>query len=525
MQMKVKDLIGRTATCSHPLVSALKGSVLKVHMGILPEGRVFAGTTATRSGARNGRVNSLSSGKRCLSGVPFRVSEESPHLPARINGVADRKMDFDDAARAFASQSSLELTRSLAIFAACGVRPLVTNAGNIYKVSTQALGHTVPDSFIRASFFRHFCGGESESDVITFMKRLDANGIGAILDYAAEADVASEPSGDHHEHVCDGNAEIVMSSINAAAAAAATSRSGREPFAACKFTGIGQPELLERLSTILKGVNTSSALFDAYIDAKVMQALSKAEQDKYLRLTARANRLAKYAADKGVKLLIDAEQTYLQTAIDHMALSLMLRYNKEQPVVFNTYQCYLKDAVARVQGHMQSANQLAFVFAAKAVRGAYMVQERRLALERGYPNPIHDSKQSTHACYDTVVDVILSSKVAAAADARARAAAVMIASHNEESIIKVIRRMQELKLEAKQGVYFAQLQGMCDHVSFSLGQDGFAVYKYLPYGPVNEVMPYLLRRLEENSDVMGVVGKQRSMIWGELKRRMLSSLA
>ena len=248
--------------------------------------------------------------------------------------------------------------------------------------------------------------------------------------------------------------------------------------------------------------------------------LSTEEARQYSRLLARAEDIAQHAVSKGVKLLIDAEQTYMQPAIDHLALQLMQRHNAERAIIFNTYQCYLTDAPQRVAKDMERAARQGFVFAAKAVRGAYMVQERRLAAERGCASPIHDTKEATHECYDSVIDAILTSKTAApAADARARAAAVMVASHNEESVLKTLARMHELGLEPADGIFFAQLQGMCDHVSYALGQEGYAVYKYLPYGPVKEVMPYLLRRLEENSDVMGTVGKQRRMIWTELKRR------
>jgi len=432
------------------------------------------------------------------------------------------------------------------------------------------------------------------------MERLGARGVGAILDYAAEADVDSAPRGDHATHpdylgeaACDANAEIVLASIDAAAAAA--ERGGQEPFAACKFTGIGKPELLERLSAILTSLEVSFAHMDTDKDGRLsvvefvdgllkagsplnaqqlarlfdgldldrngmvdyadwveglcpsepiftesfspleepaytglangaFAPLSKEERNQYVRMIARANRLAEHAAKKGVKLLVDAEQTYMQPAIDHLALLMMQRHNKQKPIIFNTYQCYLKDAHERVQRDMERAERQGFVFAAKAVRGAYIVQESRLAKEQGYANPIHESKEATHACYDSVVEMIISSKVVDAADGRARQAAVMIASHNEESVIKAVNRMRELDLEPKDGIYFAQLQGMCDHVSFALGQGGYSVYKYLPYGPVNEVMPYLLRRLEENSDIMGTVGKQRHMIWTELRRRLSTGL-
>jgi len=507
-----------------------------------------------------------------------------------LAGPAATAVNFGDAKRLFAAATTGELARSLMIFKVCAVRPLVANASRLYRMATQTMGHGLPDSVIRASFFKHFCGGESERDLMPVMDRLHGRGVGAILDYAAEADVDAAPSHPDYlgEGVCDANADIVLASIEAAAAAA--ERGGPEPFAACKFTGIGQPELLERVSTILTSLKASFSQMDTngngrltvgeFVDgllragsplnaqqlAKLFEGLdldedgmvdyadwveglcpsepiftesfspmeepafthlangafaplSAQERNQYAHMIARANRLAEHAAKRGVMLLVDAEQTYMQPAIDHLALLMMQRHNKRSPIIFNTYQCYLKDAPERVQRDMDRADRQGFVFAAKAVRGAYMVQESRLAAERGYPNPIHDSKDATHACYDAVVDKIISSKVAAEADARARQAAVMIASHNEESVIRAVNRMRQLNLQPQDGIYFAQLQGMCDHVSFALGQEGYAVYKYLPYGPVKEVMPYLLRRLEENSDIMGAVGKQRQMIWTELKRR------
>ena len=459
------------------------------------------------------------------------------HMELDLPAAEAKNLDFADAQRSYVNQTSYELARSLMIFKVCAVRPIVANANSLYRLATQVMGNGLPDSVIRASFFKHFCGGETECELMPVMDRLDRNGVGAILDYAAEADVDNAPQADHAEHsdhlseaVCNANAKIVMASIDAAAAA----RGGQEPFAACKFTGIGQPELLERVSTLLSSLKVPSACLDEDTNGKLSAAefedgleferLTKEERFRYSRMFGRANSIAEYAASKGVKLLIDAEQTYMQPAIDHLALLMMQKYNKELPVIFNTYQCYRKDTPERVACDMNRAARQRFVFAAKAVRGAYMVQERRLAAERGYNSPIHDTKEDTHACYDRVVDQILSSKVMESADGLARKAAVMVASHNEESILKVVKRMGQLDLAPKDGIYFAQLQGMCDHVSNALGQEGYSVYKYLPYGPVKEVMPYLLRRLEENSDVMGAVGKQRQMIWSELKRRMLAPL-
>jgi len=538
---------------------------------------------------------------------------------------ASYKVDFEDAQRSFQSQSSFELARSLVIFKVCAIPPVVQNASFLYKLATRVMGHALPDSVIRASFFKHFCGGETERDLVPVMERLSAHGVGAILDYAAEADVdeGSAPRGDHADHpetlseaACDANAAIVLTAIDAAAAVAEGNPNSKLPFAACKMTGIGKPELLERISTVLVSLRDSfneldtdgngrltaaefvDGLFKAgtalaapelakifaeldldadgeldyydwlarldpsdasthaiftgsftpldepaytQLEGESWDPLTKKERQEYSRMLARASHIAECAARKGVRLLVDAEQTYMQPAIDHMALLMMQKYNTEQPYIFNTYQCYLKDAPERVNRDMERAQRQGFVFAAKCVRGAYMVQESRLAREKGYENPVHDTKEDTHTCYDAVVDTILRVKTSVMVDGepaglvqqekmgkteidvaelRRRRSAVMVASHNEESIIKAVRRMGELRLLSRDGIFFAQLQGMCDHVSFALGQEGYNVYKYLPYGPVKEVMPYLLRRLEENSDIMGAVGKQRAMIWGELKRRV-----
>jgi proline dehydrogenase len=470
-------------------------------------------------------------------------------LSSSCKSVANKpvtgKILLEDAKRLFAAATTGELARSLAIFKVCAVPPVVANASRMYKLATVTVGHSLPDWVIRASFFKHFCGGESEHDLKPVMDKLGSCGIGAILDYAVEADVNAAPSGDRatqldifNESGCDANADSLVASIDAASAAA--SQTGREPFVACKFTGIGQPQLLERVGTILSSLDyaewveglteeCSPWMHPAYshlADAGVFIPLNLQEREQYARMIARANKLAEYAAEKGVKLLVDAEQTYLQLAIDHLSLLLMCRHNKEIPIVFNTYQCYLKDALERVKRDMDRADRQGFVFAAKTVRGAYMVQERRRAKERGYPNPVHDSKEETDACYDAVVAMIMSRKSTVRNEVRspnqARQPAVMIASHNEESVIKAVHCMKQLNLTPKDGIYFAQLQGMCDHVSFALGQEGYAVFKYVPYGPVKEVMPYLLRRLEENSDIMGAVGKQRRMIWAELKRRVFS---
>lgn len=228
----------------------------------------------------------------------------------------------------------------------------------------------------------------------------------------------------------------------------------------------------------------------------------------------RLDAFAKACINHNVQLVIDAEQTYLQAAINHLVLVAQYKYNKDYPWVYNTYQCYRKDTHDRVKANLELMNKLGFHFGAKIVRGAYMAQERNRAADMGYDDPIHDTYEDTCAMYDDVVYTVLQ-KV------RSTPAEVMVASHNEESIQFVIQRMKEFGIAQDSGkVSFGQLYGMCDQVSYLLGQQGFSVYKSVPYGPVGEALDYLGRRAMENKDVIKRTENERSLLWHELKRRM-----
>ncbi|XP_072243525.1 proline dehydrogenase 1, mitochondrial isoform X1 [Leuresthes tenuis] len=241
------------------------------------------------------------------------------------------------------------------------------------------------------------------------------------------------------------------------------------------------------------------------------------EEKQMQRILQRLDILAKHALESGVRLMVDAEQTYFQPAISRLTLEMQRIYNREEPVIFNTYQCYLKEAYDSVTMDVELSKREGWHFAAKLVRGAYMYQERERAREIGYEDPINPDYESTnrmyHRCLDYVLDEI----------ALNREANVMVASHNEDTVKHTLRRMNELGLlPAENKVYFGQLLGMCDQISFPLGQAGFPVYKYVPYGPVSEVMPYLSRRAQENRGFMKGAQKERDLLWNELKRRLAS---
>ncbi|KAF9572359.1 hypothetical protein EC968_010012 [Mortierella alpina] len=277
----------------------------------------------------------------------------------------------------------------------------------------------------------------------------------------------------------------------------------------------------------------------------LIPGLSNEDCEDYKRLLTRLETLCDQAEKTQARLMMDAEQTYLQPAIDAMTLHLQERYNRTRrmggPVVYNTYQMYLKDALRRLQRDFARAQRNDYVLAVKLVRGAYMVSERKRAVDLGLEDPICDGIEATHASFNTGLDFLLmelarplprgttseqsvdsqdSFKPPTLCSSRV---VLMVASHNMDSTIRTCERMQELGLEPQSGlVMFGQLKGMCDHMSYTLGRHGYSVYKYVPYGPIRHVIPYLIRRAQENASMLGGVVVESALIWDELKLRFLA---
>ncbi|XP_066502731.1 proline dehydrogenase 1, mitochondrial [Hoplias malabaricus] len=241
------------------------------------------------------------------------------------------------------------------------------------------------------------------------------------------------------------------------------------------------------------------------------------EERQMKRMLQRLDVLAKHAVENGVRLMVDAEQTYFQPAISRLTLEMQRIFNTEKPIIFNTYQCYLKEAYDNVSVDVELSRREGWYFGAKLVRGAYMHQERQRASEIGYEDPINPDYESTNRMYHRCLEYVLEEIN------HNRTANVMVASHNEDTIKFTIEKMNEMGLRpSENNVCFGQLLGMCDQISFPLGQAGFPVYKYVPYGPVNEVIPYLCRRAQENRAIMKGSQRERSLLYQELKRRLFS---
>ncbi|GFY68281.1 proline dehydrogenase 1, mitochondrial [Trichonephila inaurata madagascariensis] len=253
----------------------------------------------------------------------------------------------------------------------------------------------------------------------------------------------------------------------------------------------------------------------------IITALNPDEEEMFQNMMRRLHHIARNAREKDVRVMIDAEQSYFQPAINRITMEMMRKYNKKKAIIFNTYQCYLKEAYNNVMLDLELARRQGFFFGAKLVRGAYMEQERIRAQEVGYEDPINPTYEATSEMYRKTLSEMLRQIVEDIQAGNEKKIGVMVATHNEDTIRFTVKKMEELGIKPEHKVVcFGQLLGMCDQVSFLLGQAGYSVYKYVPYGPIDEVIPYLSRRALENHSLLTKVDKELRLLRKELFRRV-----
>lgn len=385
---------------------------------------------------------------------------------------------FDNTEIAFESKSNKDLNRAYQLFKLIGNRNLV----KIGKPLTNfALNIGLPiQGIVRKTIFAQFCGGETINECDATIEQLGKFGIGTILDYSVEGKTSDED----FEHTTE---EIIATIIKGTI-------TSYIPFAVFKVTGIARFELLEK-------ANESTA------------TLSEKEMVEYKQLLERVDRICKAGYDNKVPVFIDAEETWIQDVIDRIAYDMMLKYNKEYAVIYNTVQMYRHDRLAYLKKEIAQAKTDNIKYGVKLVRGAYMEKERARAAEKGYPSPIQPNKEASDRDYNLALEFLI---------AEIDHMALCAGSHNEQSALFLTELLSkyDVKKDDKR-VYFAQLLGMSDHISYNLSKEGFNVAKYVPYGPIKEVMPYLLRRADENTSVAGQTGRELSLIMKERKRRSL----
>lgn len=382
---------------------------------------------------------------------------------------------FNNTQFAFALKSDSELDRAYFLFKMINNQPLVRIGTAVTNFAIKA--NLPVEGLIRATVFDHFCGGVNEDDCLGVVDKMFTKGVSSVLDYSIE--------GKEEENQFDAALQMTLKTIEFAKERKAI------PFAVFKPTGFGRIGLYEKVGE--------------------KQTLTSEEQKEWSRVIERFDIVCSEAHKKNVALLIDAEESWMQDAADDIVTQMMQKYNKEKAIVFNTLQMYRWDRLDYLKSLHKQAEKECFFIGMKLVRGAYMEKENVRAVEKGYPTPICASKEATDQNYDTAV--LFMTK-------HLDKMSIFSGTHNEQSSYTLMSLMEEMGIKNNDDrIWFGQLYGMSDNISYNLAVHGYNVAKYLPFGPVKDVMPYLIRRAEENTSVAGQTSRELSMIKTERNRR------
>jgi proline dehydrogenase len=383
-------------------------------------------------------------------------------------------MDFNNTEIAFSGKNNSDLTRSYWLFKIIGWNWLIKIGPLLLKIF---LPLWFPIPIIKATIFKQFCGGENINDCEKAISDLSNQNVKTILDYSVE--------GMEEESVFDENEKEILSAIQKAKS------NPNIPFCVFKITGFGRFNLLEK------------------VNAK--QLLTAKEKEEYDRVVSRINTMCKAGYDSNIPIFIDAEETWIQDVIDTIALVMMRAYNKEKAIVYNTAQLYRWDRLTYIKELNNLAEKEKFYVGLKLVRGAYIEKERARAERLKYKDPMQKTKVDTDKDFNAALKYCIEN---------INKISICCGSHNEASNIYLTELMTEHRIEKDDNrVYFAQLLGMSDHISMNLSQANYNVAKYVPYGPVKDVTPYLIRRAQENTSVAGQTGRELSLILKEKARR------
>ena len=397
-------------------------------------------------------------------------------MPAPFSKTPPSELpDFNNMEQAYAHLSSAELRRALWLFHTVGNARLV-GLGKVLMQWAMAL-HIPIGWAIRPTIYRHFCGGETIEGSETQVAKLHASGVRTILDYSAE--------GKEMEDELDATFDAILDAIKS------TNQDPRHAFGVFKVSGIAPTAILEMVSA--------------------GKSLTSQQEEAWQRVRNRVATLCAESARIGTPVFIDAEESWLQPAIDQLAEEQMQRHNQGQALIFNTVQLYRHDRLAYLKALTEKAQAGGFRMGVKLVRGAYMEKERLRASKLGIPSPIQPDKAATDRDYDAALDWCVQ---------HLDSVSLCAGSHNEASSLLLCSKMRDAGLAVNdERVWFAQLLGMSDPISFNLAAAGYNVAKYVPYGPIRDTIPYLIRRAEENTSVAGQSSRELELIRSEFKRR------
>jgi proline dehydrogenase len=387
----------------------------------------------------------------------------------------ERVFSFENTEIAFKHTTNAGLKRAYWLFRLININFIVQLGPPITNFALKI--HLPIKGIIRATIFKHFCGGETIAECDAAIKNLNAGKVGTILDYSVE--------GEDDENVFDATRDEIIKTIKRAKGDKAI------PLTVFKVTGVARFGLLEKLDT---GV-----------------VLNDTEQQEWQKVKNRVHDICKTAFDLDIPVMIDAEESWIQKTIDGLAIDMMHVFNKIKPIVYNTYQLYRHDKLQSIKHDLEVAIPEGFYLGVKLVRGAYMEKERERAADMGYPSPIQLTKEATDEDYDKALEFCI---------ANLKHIAFVAGTHNENSCKLLTELLDKYEISRNHPhVYFSQLLGMSDNLSFNLADADYNVAKYVPYGPVEAVLPYLFRRAQENTAIAGQMSRELGLINKEKKRR------
>lgn len=397
-------------------------------------------------------------------------------------------VSFENTENTFAYKSDKELRKARFLFKSMSYQGLV-NLG--VRLTPWAIRSGLPiKGLIRKTIFKQFVGGETLEETAAVATKLQQFGVQVILDYGVEGKEGEE----NFDHACEEFIRVIRYAAGKPSV----------PYMSVKVTGIARFSLLEKLDAAA----TAKSGYEGKVHDEV---LTDEERQEWKRVEQRILRICEAAAQANTAVLIDAEETWIQDPVDALTMQMMERFNKEKAVVLNTLQLYRHDRLQFLKDSFREAQQKGFILGAKLVRGAYMEKERTRANELGYPSPIQPDKEATDADYNAAVEFCVD---------HLDRIKLIVASHNEFSNLYTTQLLDKKGLPHNHPhVHFSQLYGMSDHITFNLAKSGFSVSKYLPFGPIKDVIPYLMRRAQENSSMSGQTGRELGLIKKELERR------
>ncbi|HJS53322.1 MAG TPA: proline dehydrogenase family protein [Chitinophagaceae bacterium] len=403
-------------------------------------------------------------------------------------------INFDNTECAFAYKSDKELRQAKFLFSLMG-KPWLVKIGT--RLTPAIVKWKLPfvKSLIRSTIFKQFVGGETLEQNVVVADKLEEYRVQVILDYGVEGKEGEE----NFDHACNEFIRV----INYA------STQPNIPFMSVKVTGFARFSLLEKMDAMMH--KSKGSLIRRYL--KTTDDLPKEEREEWHRVRRRMLRICETAAKGHVGVFVDAEETWIQDPVDALTILMMDTYNKEKCIVYNTTQHYRHDRLQFLKDSYEAALERKFILGAKLVRGAYMEKERKRAEEMGYPSPIHPDKAGTDQDFDDGVRFCINN---------IDRISLVVASHNEQSNMLAVDLLHKKGLPVKHpNVHWSQLYGMSDNITFNLAKAGCNVSKYLPFGPIKDVVPYLMRRAQENTSIGGQTGRELGLINKEMKRRGL----